>query len=978
MSIDNDEPGTVGVERAPVYGKLQRLASNQTLILDEPDTVWIVEQGSVDVLSSEIKDRTPTSLRRHLFQVTDNRAMFGCKPSADRGNLGLMGVSTVESNLSEISFQCMFTDSVSVEPRNLEYLDQWVRQLGQVMSDGHEAPSTIVREEQASSVEIARQDVFGAGHETSLIVRVISGDVAILGQEYLTYASDDSYLLLSPDIWLQATSESVTLEVLPLQSLDKGRNIATGLATLHRFFSTFLHRVGEQEVAAEIERRKASRRLRELETAEAFDDLSAVLDPVEKFHLKDTPLLTATAAVGSVMGINIEPPAASEDMSRLNDPIEAIARASRVRWRMILLGPEWWKRDSGPLVGYLGEHREPVALLPGKNGYDIVRNNVRIREKLTQDLTDELAPDAHMLYRSLPSRVAGVYGLLKFTARGRVADTLLVVAMGVIGTLLGMLVPKVTGTLVDSAIPNADRNLLYQLAGILFATGFATTLFTLVQVLTTVRVSTVAEMTSQAGMWDRLLKFRPDFFRGFSSGDLQMRVNAVGEVNRELNGATMRPLISGLLALLNFLLLWYYSWQLAKIALWIGLAVIVLTIAVSHFIRMASFRLHDLEGNFHGLMVQMIGGVGKIRTAGAEHRAFNHWVSKYTEQLRLTKHIQTLKDVVTVFDLALPTVASAFLFWKAADLTVGLEVTDPKRISIGDFIAFNTAFTLYLTGWSDVSTTLVGVLDAIVKGRRIKPLLDGVPEVPDDATDPGRLQGSIQFENVCFRYVKDGPLILDNVSFTINPGEFVAFVGPSGSGKSTVLRMLLGFERTEYGRVLFDGQDLAGLDVLAVRRQIGSVLQNGRLTAGPVADAVSNNAKMTHAEIWDAIADAGMTADIEKMAMGLHTVVAEGGVNLSGGQRQRLLIARALATRPKIVFFDEATSALDNKTQATVSEALDRRRVTRVVIAHRLSTIRHADRIYVIDRGKIVEQGRFDELLQKNGLFHDLASRQMV
>jgi ATP-binding cassette subfamily C protein len=541
-----------------------------------------------------------------------------------------------------------------------------------------------------------------------------------------------------------------------------------------------------------------------------------------------------------------------------------------------------------------------------------------------------------------------------------------------------MLTPKVTGVLIDSAIPNAHVGLIYELGVLLLIAGIAMALFTYVQAMTTVRVSTTAELVSQSAMWGRLLKFRPDFFRQYSSGDLQTRVNAVGEVSRELNGATMRPLISGMLALLNFFVLWYYSWTLAKIALVVGLVVLLLVFIISHFIRNLSNRLHDLQGTFHGLMVQMVGGVGKLRVAGAEHRAFNHWVSHYTPQLQLMRRIQFLKDLITIFNLNMPTVALAFVFWKAAKLTIGLSFTDPDYISLGDFIAFNTAFTLYLTGWTDVSDTFVGVLDTIVKGKRIKPILDAAPEVADDAADPGRLKGFIKFENVSFRYSENGPLILDDVSFEINPGEFVAFVGPSGSGKSTVLRMLLGFERPAYGRVLYDGQDLAGLDTLAVRRQIGVVIQNGRLNAGTIIENVSNNARLTQTEIWDALAGAGMSQDVEQMPMGLHTMVAEGGMNFSGGQRQRLLIARALATRPNIVFFDEATSALDNKTQAIVSESLERRKVTRVVIAHRLSTIRTADRIYVVERGKIVQHGTYDELVEQEGLFKELTARQRV
>jgi ATP-binding cassette subfamily C protein len=646
---------------------------------------------------------------------------------------------------------------------------------------------------------------------------------------------------------------------------------------------------------------------------------------------------------------------------------------------MVLLGAEWWTHDTGPLVGYLGaEARHPVALLPRGRDYDIVDPERRGREPLTPELRAQLCPDAHMFYRPLPDRLLRIPDLLRFTLQGRVRDTLFVLTMGILATLLSMLVPKVTGVLVDSAIPNADHSLLWQLWGLLSAAGLAGAAFTFAQVMATVRVSTMAEVVAQSAMWDRLLKFRPSFYREYSSGDLQTRVNAVGEVSRDLSGATLRPLISGALALLNFLLLWYYSWELAKLAIWLGLAVLVVTMVVGYYIRQRSFRLHDLEGILNGLMIQMIGGVGKVRVAGAEHRAFHHWVSRYTEQLRLSLSIQRLKDLISVFNLVLPPVAAAFLFWKATDLTIKLPITDPARIGIGDFIAFNTAFVLYLTGWTDVSKTLVSVLDALIKGRRIQPILEGTPEVAADATDPGRLTGYIRSENVSFRYHADGPLILDRVTFEARPGEFVAFVGPSGSGKSTVLRLLLGFERPEYGRILYDGQDLGGLDVLAVRRQIGTVLQNGRLNAGSIFDNISNNAQITHGEAWDAVADAGMSGDIELMPMGLHTMVAEGGANLSGGQRQRLLIARALAVRPKLVFFDEATSALDNQTQAIVSAALERRKVTRLVIAHRLSTIRQADRIYVLESGRVVQVGSFEDLSQQEGLFRDLMSRQMA
>jgi len=269
-------------------------------------------------------------------------------------------------------------------------------------------------------------------------------------------------------------------------------------------------------------------------------------------------------------------------------------------------------------------------------------------------------------------------------------------------------------------------------------------------------------------------------------------------------------------------------------------------------------------------------------------------------------------------------------------------------------------------------------LDTVAKAARVKPLLVAQTELSDELRDPGRLTGQIEFKDVHFRYGEDGPPVLKGVSFRVMPEQFVAFVGPSGSGKSTIIRLLLGFEEAEAGVVAYDDQDLTGLDITAVRRQLGVVLQTARINSASIFDNIGGGAEITLDEAWEAAEDAGFADDVREMPMEMHTVISEGGTNLSGGQRQRLLIARALVRNPRILVFDEATSALDNKTQATVTEALDRRKVTRLVIAHRLSTIRNADRIFVLAEGRIVESGTFDELVTNGGIFASMMARQIA
>ncbi|MGB5712266.1 MAG: NHLP bacteriocin export ABC transporter permease/ATPase subunit, partial [Waterburya sp.] len=550
--------------------------------------------------------------------------------------------------------------------------------------------------------------------------------------------------------------------------------------------------------------------------------------------------------------------------------------------------------------------------------------------------------------------------------------------VGALTTILGMVAPQATGMLIDKAIPDSDRLLLWQIGLALFAAALGKSAFQLSQGIITLRVENATDVNLQLAVWDRLLKITPAFFRQYTSGDLVNRLLAVRQIRSQLSGATQRTLLSGIFSLLNLALMFVYSVKLALIGMGISVLAIIVTITSGILLVRKERQQEKLDGEIDGLTVQLIGGVAKLRVAAAESRAFATWAEKYSQKTKLIFSIQEINDAISTFNEALPLISSVLLFWFAIlFIHIAQAKGNPTGLTPGTFLAFNVAFGTFISGVTDLSNTLTDILGIVPLWERAKSLVQAPTEYDPNRTDSGRLAGRLVLDRITFRYREDGSPILDNVSLQANSGEFIAIVGPSGSGKSTLFRLLLGFEMPQSGTIYYDGQDLTGLDVTSVRRQLGVVLQNGRVQQSSIFDNIACGALITLNEAWQAAKMAGLTEDIEQMPMGMHTVVSEGGSNLSGGQRQRLLIARALIGNPKIILMDEATSALDNRTQAIVTQSLETLNTTRIVIAHRLSTIRHADRIYVLEAGRVVQVGSFAELIQQEGLFARLAARQL-
>jgi NHLM bacteriocin system ABC transporter ATP-binding protein len=719
--------------------------------------------------------------------------------------------------------------------------------------------------------------------------------------------------------------------------------------------------------------------------AKTLDELSTIIQPQPHNLMPEHTqwgqnsrqlLLMAAGAVGNAMGITIHPPPRSEDFSQRQDPLAAIMRASQIRSRQITLQSQWWENQSDPMLAYTLDDHSPVALLPVTGGhYEIFDPLQQNRHLLDEQIAAEIDSTAYIFCRSFPEQLHPL-SLLQFALWGHSQELILILSLGIVTALLGMLIPQATAILIDQAIPSSNRSLLFQIAFGLLAVAMGNLAFQLAQGIAIIRLETFADSTTQAAMWDRLLNLPTTFFLQYSIGDLNSRVSGVSQIREQLSGTVLRTLLSAFFSLLNLGLLFYYSGSLAWIAVGIALLYIIVTIG-SGILTVQKFRpLLELQGQLFGVVVQLINGVGKLRVAGAEARAFAYWGKQYSRQLRLILSTQGIEDALAIINEVLPAFTNAILFGLAS--TMLQQSQSEGSFSTGTFLAFNAAFGTFIGGATSLSSTVIDILEIVPLWQRAQPILIATPEVDLKRVHPGSLSGRLTIDNLCFRYHPDSALILDQINLQVEAGEFIALVGPSGSGKSTLLRLLLGFEVPESGSIRYDGHELTNLDIHAVRRQLGVVLQNGRLMSASIFENIAGNALMTIDEAWEAAQLAGFAEDIEMMPMGMHTVISEGGTNLSGGQRQRLLIARALALKPKILLFDEATSALDNQTQAIVSASLEQLQATRIVIAHRLSTIRNADRIYVLQNGRVEQSGTFEQLAVQDGLFAQLIARQLI
>jgi len=664
------------------------------------------------------------------------------------------------------------------------------------------------------------------------------------------------------------------------------------------------------------------------------------------------------------------PSAVPATLTDASERMDYAVRSCGMMKRKVVLEGRWWTDATGAYLGQLATG-EPIAIIPlGMRSYGYVEPLTSRKVLLTARTAADVLPEAYCFYRPLPEESLTTRDFLRFMVASLDPGDYARIALASLAVALVGMLPAVANELLFSRIiPSGDAALILPICALLLGVAISSALIGMARSMVSLRLSNKLSMQMSAAMMARLLSLPTSFFKGRQPGDLSKRVKRVRSIVDILVNVFLGSGLTAAFSLVYIVQITAYAAPLVVPALVVIAAQLVVGVVVAVAKGRRQRLIVDADLKVSGLVPALLNGISKIKLAGAEKRAFAQWANAEAEYLSAQYDPPLWYKVADTLPVLVSLVGTIAIYWFAGTCNV----------SLADFMAFNVAYGAVSGAVVALARTAGQLAPAQSYLDAVQPILQAIPESARQGKQVTSLSGSIELAGVTFRYDPSQPPVLEDLSLKVKTGEYLAIVGKSGSGKSTLLRLLLGFEAPERGAIYYGGQDIADVDARSLRRSIGVCLQNGSLLSGTMFSNIAfASPRATMDDAWEAAELAGVADDIRAMPMGMQTLITEGSGGVSGGQRQRILIARAVCSKPRVLIFDEATSALDNVTQKHVSDSLARLNCTRIVVAHRLSTIKLADRIVMLDGGRIVEEGTYDELVAADGPFADLVRRQQL
>lgn len=958
------------------FGNRVRSPGNNPFLLDDMESLYFVEEGeilifSVDIINSDISGR-----RIPFCKVEKGEIFTGLSSRFADLKKGILAVGINQTELIKmpISIITKLLKDEKLPPSIKEnistHINNWICSVSRGISRDIN-PRTTKLAKQGQEYVLNYQESIRS--QSGIVwISIEEGDAIFLEMEELSKDNYKHHFPLSQDTWIFAMSR---LKIATKSTLDLINELSA------EYFWACLRSFVEFITNCEI----VNRRLIEVDEFNRIKDRNASLMKTKKNVLKylssidglkyydlhlpeeDSPLFKACSIVCEYQKIELLP---FRYLDRSRDPIGDLARNSSFRTRKVRLIDDWWKQDAGAFLGFLKENDKPVAIIPEKKSrYRLFNSNES--NIIDEQIAKTISTEAYYFYTPFPKKALNGPDIISFCLKMIRKDILKMAIFGIICGILGLLVPFSLRLVIERVIPSSDLDMLLIFGISLFLAMVSSGLFEIAKNFALIRMEAKTDSVLQSAMTDRMLSLPVSFFSQYSSGDLNNRSMGIFILRQKLSGTTLISLFGVLFASFNIGLMLYID---SSLAIWICCTVLI-SILLNLLLNLLQIKhirnVAETEGVISGMLFQYLCGISKLIVAGVQAHAFTQWLRKFLDQRKSVIKSRKLSNILMSYNES-----NIYLLLCMVFILFMLQKTN--LISPGDFVAFNTAMIAFVTAMNLSAMTLTSLLQIKPVFERMGPIIKTLPEVTETKIDPGILSGKIEVTNVSYRYHPKNPLVLKKISIKVMPGEFIALAGMSGSGKTTIMRLLLGFDTPSSGTITYDGQDITAIDILALRRQMGVVLQNSSIVNGDILSNIIGSLPLTVNDAWQAAELAGVADDIREMPMEMNTVITAGSDTISGGQKQRIIIARALASSPRILFFDEATSAIDNKLQNRIMQSVEALQSTRIIIAHRLSTIKNADRIYVFQNGEIVQCGNYDELMSQKGLFLELASRQML
>ena len=956
-------------------------AGNLPVKLDDPDSVWFIDRGAVNLFLIEFRDGAERAAPQHLLRCESGHLLPGVAPDEGESDEGTRLSVIAKGSPGTLLKRLPASLLSEVDPAELaEQTDAWLSAVTDTLS---RFASRLPRATALAEPGPARNltpCTLSVRRSVVWVTRPPPGASLYMGivdpaERAESGGRPAAPIPLTRTSWLTLFGEAA-VSGRSTRTLAEEGALLSALRSFHAVaFALERHnrRLATVDVANLERAQTASRRAAEQAARQRLFNIYDL--PLDRdARVEDTALADALQIVGRREGIDFRIPARSGPSADSPVSLVDILDASGVRARRVRLkvGDRWWRGDSNAMLAFRAESGRPVALLPGWFGrYREIDPVSKRTVRIGAERAGALGEEAWVFYRPLPARGVTPADLLRVALRGSARDLARLTVAGLPAGLIKLVPALALGFVAHHVTAGGNAGALYALAVTVAGFGLLGALLHLFQSAAMMRLEGRGASRVEAAFWDRLMRLPPSVLRRHPSGDVAMSGMTFQSLRDGLQGAVADSLLSCIFLLPVFGVIFFYDATLGGIALGFSLASLLITVILGLRQIAPQGRMISATRHVAGRLFQIVGGIAKLRVENAEGSAFAIWARDYREQKRAELELGALEGHARALGAALPLLAGGVLLFAVMAVD--------RNLPAGDFLVAYIVFVTFASAVARLGESFGTIAATLPAFDQMRPLLAAVPEAEVEGEPVETLGGDLLFDRVSFRYDPDGPLILDDITIRARPGEFVAIAGESGAGKSTLFRLALGIDRPAAGAVYYDGRDLRRLNLKQVRRRIGAVPQSVRLHPLDLWDnLVSHHDQVTSEEVWTAVRTAEVEQQIKAMPMGLMTMVGTSGAVLSGGESQRVTIARSVIGSPRIMLFDEATNWLDNESQAMVMRNLAALTSTRLVIAHRLSTLEQADRIYVLQAGRVVQSGSFGELMAVDGVFSELVKRQIA